>query len=79
MIIKIYTIETCKYCIMAKKLLLNANLQYEEIKLDNDYEKLENLIELTKQKQVPQIFIDNQFIGGYEDLKEFLNKKIYNT
>lgn len=64
---------------MAKKLLLNANLQYEEIKLDNDYEKLENLIELTKQKQVPQIFIDNQFIGGYEDLKEFLNKKIYNT
>ncbi|MDP2763142.1 MAG: glutaredoxin domain-containing protein [Enterobacteriaceae bacterium] len=75
MIIKIYTIEACKYCIMAKKLLLNANLQYEEIKLDNDYEKLENLIELTKQKQVPQIFINNQFIGGYEDLKEFINKK----
>lgn len=73
--IKIYTIESCKFCILAKNLLISKNMQFEEIPLDNKYEELETLIKETNKKTVPQIFINNKFIGGYDELKKIIEEK----
>jgi len=74
---KIYTKTNCGYCAKAKILLKLNNILYEEINLDNDakrlefYENMENQVD-RKINSVPQIFLDNKFIGGYDDLLEEL-------
>ncbi len=76
--IKIYTLDTCVYCNLAKDILKKNNLKYEEIKLEKNNDNLKKLIEKTKCKTVPQIFVNENFIGGYTDLKELIEKGILN-
>lgn len=64
----IYTKDNCPYCTMAKELLQKRNVSYEEIKVDRDESKKEEMVRLSKRRTVPQIFIDDQPIGGYDDL-----------
>jgi glutaredoxin 3 len=54
----IYTKDHCPYCDWAKQLL------------DLDADKLAEMIQLSSRRTVPQIFINNQPIGGYDDLSE---------
>ncbi len=77
--IKVYSKSTCKYCKMAKELLRNRNLEYEEFVLDNDDERKEFYSSLNDSSinTVPQIFIDGKRIGGYDKLSELL-KPSYN-
>ena len=74
--VKIYTKTTCPACILAKEVLSKKEVQFEEIVLDDRPEVLVELINKTKIKTVPQIFINNQFIGGCSDMLELdkLNK-----
>tara|TARA_B100000676_G_scaffold95897_1_gene95814 strand:+ start:262 stop:465 length:204 start_codon:yes stop_codon:yes gene_type:complete len=53
---------------MAKRLLARLDQEYEEIGVDADHEKRAWLVEATGQRTVPQIFIDGQSIGGYQEL-----------
>ena len=64
----IYTKENCPYCRLAKDLLSSRQIAYEEIRIDLDNEKKEEMIRLSHRRTVPQIFINNQPIGGYDDL-----------
>lgn len=66
--ILIYTTNTCPYCIMAKKLLQDKQLSYTEIRVDLDDEEREKMINLSGRRTVPQIFINEELIGGYDDL-----------
>ena len=66
--IKIYTTDYCPYCKAAKNLLEDKGLSYEEILIQSLDEK-ETLIAKTGQPTVPQIFIDDEFIGGFDELK----------
>lgn len=66
--ILIYTTNTCPYCTMAKKLLQDKKLSYTEIRVDLDDEEREKMITLSGRRTVPQIFIDDSLIGGYDDL-----------
>lgn len=69
--IEIYTTATCPYCLMAKNLLKQKNIDFTEIRIDQHPEKRqEMLLKSQGHKTVPQIFIDQQFIGGYDDLCE---------
>lgn len=72
--IKIYTTQTCIYCNLAKKLLIEKNLNFEEVDVEKDINILKNLIKQTNHKTVPQIFIDNEFIGGYTELLNLFKK-----
>lgn len=63
-----YTKDHCPYCKMAKTLLTAKNIAFEEIHVDQDPEKLEEMMRLSKQRTVPQIFINDKPIGGYDDL-----------
>lgn len=64
----IYTKDNCPYCRMAKELLSSRHLAYEEIRIDQDDSKLEEMISRSNRRTVPQIFINGQSIGGYDDL-----------
>ena len=65
----IYTKENCPYCRMAKDLLSARQVSYEEIRIDLDDHKRDEMIRLSNNRRtVPQIFINDQPIGGYDDL-----------
>ncbi len=70
----IYVREGCVYCKMAKDLLLERKITYEAIDLDSNPELQKKLIEKTKQTTVPYVFINNKFIGGYNDLLKLKQK-----
>ena len=64
----VYVKEGCIYCMMAKDLLVENKIIYETIELASNPALQKKLIEKTKQTTVPYIFINNKFIGGYNDL-----------
>ena len=66
--IEIYTTQVCGYCVLAKNLLDKNGLAYEEIDVTEDASRRDWLVETTGLRTVPQIFIDGQPIGGYDDL-----------
>lgn len=67
--VEIYTWQTCPYCIRAKLLLWWKGVNYTEYKIDGDQEARNQMAERAKgQRTVPQIFINNQYVGGCDDL-----------
>lgn len=64
----IYTTETCPYCHQAKQLLKAKNIAYTEIRVDQDPALKEQMIARSKRRTVPQIFINDQPIGGFDDM-----------
>ena len=69
--IKVYGKEGCGYCSMARSWLNDNNLSYEYISLDDNVERQSFYKEHEILRQsVPQIFIDNKRIGGYDQLME---------
>lgn len=67
----IYSTAICPYCVRAKLLLDKRNVQYEEYRVDLDQGKLREMIKLTGRQTVPQIFIDDKYIGGFDELSEY--------
>jgi ribonucleoside-diphosphate reductase alpha subunit len=69
---KIYTKNNCGFCVKAKLVLKQNNILYEEISLDDDDMRLEfynTMRELGFNiNSVPQIYIDDNYIGGYDEL-----------
>ncbi len=64
----LYTKEQCPYCRLAKNLLVAKQADFEEIRVDLDAQKLEEMLRLSNRRTVPQIFINGEAIGGYDDL-----------
>ena len=64
----IYTKESCPYCVRAKQLLQQKGVKFEEHNLEGKPEELEALKARTKWRTVPQIFINDQLIGGFTEL-----------
>ena len=66
--IRMYSTTWCGYCVRAKALLERRGLEYEEIVMDDDPAFRQKLLEMTGRWTVPQIFIDDEPIGGYTEL-----------
>ena len=64
-----YSKTPCPYCRNAKEFFLSRGLEFEEIDLSNSPEEYNKLRQRTGHMTVPQIFINDKFIGGYTDLK----------
>ncbi|MBD3635381.1 MAG: glutaredoxin 3 [Methylophaga sp.] len=64
----VYSSAHCPYCVMAKQLLDRKGVDYEEIRVDLDPSRREEMMQKSRQRTVPQIFINNKAIGGYTDL-----------
>ena len=70
--VTIYTTATCPYCKMAKGLLEQRNIPYEERRVEFGSEEIVELIKKTHHRTVPQIFFGEEFIGGYDELQQYL-------
>lgn len=66
--VEIYTKVTCPYCHRTKALLDQKGVSYQEIPIDGDAMKREEMIRRSGRTTVPQVFIDAQHIGGCDDL-----------
>ena len=66
--VEIYSSPLCGYCHMAKKLLNQKNIDFDEINvLGNPFKKAE-MKKRSQRTSVPQIFINDQHIGGFDDI-----------
>ncbi len=63
-----YSKDNCPYCRMAKSLLDARQVAFKEIRIDLDEAQRDEMIRLSNRRTVPQIFINDQPIGGYDDL-----------
>jgi glutaredoxin 3 len=68
--VRVYSTLVCPYCINAKQLLESHGVSYEDIRIDKDTQKREEMERLSGQRTVPQIFIGDRHVGGYTDLKK---------
>ena len=65
----IYTSSLCGFCYKAKSLLKRKNILFDEINIDIEYEKREEMINRSNGKtSVPQIFFGDHHIGGCDEL-----------
>jgi glutaredoxin 3 len=68
--VEIYTWRACPFCIRAKQLLDRKGVTYEEYAIDGDAAARRAMVERGSdgRSSVPQIFIDDQHVGGCDDL-----------
>lgn len=67
--VEIYTWQTCPYCIRAKMLLWWKGVNYTEYKIDGDETARATMAERSNgRRSVPQIFINNEHVGGCDDI-----------
>jgi glutaredoxin 3 len=67
--VKMYTTAVCPYCIRAKQLLKARGVdQIEEIRIDENSDARNTMMEITGRRTVPQIFIGSTHVGGCDDL-----------
>jgi len=64
----IYTANLCPYCTMAKKLFDRKGTPYSEINVDSKPGLRQEMMKKTKRRTVPQIYIGEIHVGGFDDL-----------
>ncbi|PIQ85580.1 MAG: glutaredoxin 3 [Candidatus Omnitrophica bacterium CG11_big_fil_rev_8_21_14_0_20_45_26] len=67
--VTIYTKDYCPYCQAAKRLLEDKQVAFEEINASKDPSALTAVIKKTNHQTVPQIFIGDDFVGGFQELQ----------
>ena len=68
--IEVYSTPNCPYCVRAKALLQSKNLTFKEVDVGDDVESLRKMVQLSGLRSVPQIFINDRSIGGYDELAQ---------
>ena len=66
----IYSTRICPYCMRAKNFLDKKEIPYEGIMVDENPDQLQIMMEKSKRQSVPQIFMGDYHIGGFDDLVE---------
>jgi glutaredoxin 3 len=65
----IYSTPYCPYCLMAKRLLSKKGVAYEDIDVSGNWELRDKLVEMSGGRMtVPQIWVGETHVGGYDDL-----------
>ena len=66
----------CPYCDQAKALLTQKGIEFEEKKIGDGYTKEDLLEAVPTARTVPQIFLDEKLIGGFTELKEYVQNNL---
>ena len=73
--ITVYMGPMCSYCDAAKRLLNKKNIPFKEINIALEKGKMEEMLKKSNgMKTIPQIFIENSHIGGYDELRTLENE-----
>lgn len=67
-IVQMYATAFCPYCVRARRLLKRKGVEFDEIRVDKDQEQMRTMIQRSRRTTVPQIFIGDRHIGGYDDM-----------
>lgn len=67
--VTVYTTRFCPYCVAAKHLLKGKQVEFTEIAVDGDREKRAELTRLSGQRTVPQIWVGDVHVGGFDELE----------
>lgn len=66
--IRMYTTRWCPFCVMAKRLFAAKGVVPEEIAVDTDPDRRDEMVARSGRRSVPQIFIGDRHVGGFEDV-----------
>ena len=66
----IYSTRICPFCVRAKNFFTKKDIPYEDIMIDPNPEEIKIMMERSKRQSVPQIFIGDYHVGGFDDLIE---------
>ena len=66
--VKVYSTRICPFCVMAKRLLQNKGASIDEVRVDENPGEREHMTQVTGRRTVPQIFVGDTYVGGYDDL-----------
>lgn len=67
--VKMYCTAVCPYCVMAEKLLTKKGVaNIEKIRVDLDPSQLQEMMRITGRRTVPQIYIGERHVGGFDDI-----------
>jgi glutaredoxin 3 len=67
--IEVYSTAVCPYCVAAKNLLKSKGLEWTEVRIDTDATQRDAMLARSGgRRTVPQIFINDRHVGGYDDL-----------
>ncbi len=75
MAVVVWSKPQCPQCDQAKNLLLQKNIKFEERKIGEGYTREDLLEAVPSARSVPQIFVDDKHIGGYNDLVSYIKKQ----
>jgi len=64
----VYSTRICPYCMLAKRLLGAKGVAYEEVMVDGDTARRTEMMQRSGRRTVPQIFIGDTHVGGFDDL-----------
>ena len=67
-VITLYTSASCGYCVAAKNFLKSRGLAWKEVRIDLDAGERERMVALARRTSVPQIFVGQTHVGGYDDM-----------
>ena len=67
-VVQMYATAFCPYCVRARRLLKRKGIEFEEIRVDKDQGEMRTMIQRSQRTTVPQIFIADRHIGGYDDM-----------
>lgn len=66
--ITLYTSAICGYCVAAKNFLKSRGLSWNEVRIDTDPAERDRMVARARRTSVPQIFIGDTHVGGYDDM-----------
>ena len=66
--VTIYSTRVCPYCVRAKALLDGKHVPYTEVLVDEQPEKRMEMMQKSGRRTVPQIFVGERHVGGFDDL-----------
>ena len=63
-----YSTGVCPFCMMAERLLKSKGVEIEKVRIDLDPVRRTEMMEKTGRRTVPQIYVGDTHVGGYDDL-----------
>ena len=67
-VITIYSTAICPYCVAAKNFLNSKGKQWREVRIDMDPAERDRMVAITRRTSVPQLFVGETHVGGYDDM-----------
>ena len=69
----VWSKDQCPYCDQAKALLTSRNIEFEERNVSHDWTREQLLEAVPNARSVPQIFVDKELVGGFNELRQYLS------